>query len=45
MDYKEIRWKQRFDNFSKAFSQLEEAMNLDTSSFNKLEKSGVYTDF
>jgi len=27
MNNKDIRWKQRFKNFSKAFSQFEEAIN------------------
>jgi nucleotidyltransferase substrate binding protein (TIGR01987 family) len=42
----EIRWKQRFDNFIKAYRELEEALMLaKTRSLSKLEKQGVIQGF
>ncbi len=44
MNYKEIRWKQRFENFENAFSLLEEAVD-DFSNLSKLEKEGLIQRF
>ncbi|MEX2565401.1 MAG: nucleotidyltransferase substrate binding protein [Cyclobacteriaceae bacterium] len=43
---KDIRWKQRFSNYKKAFKQLEEAVLLaDTRNLTKLEKQGLIQSF
>ena len=34
MDNKDIRWKQRFQNFQRAFLLLKEALENDISKFN-----------
>lgn len=39
MENKDIRWKQRFQNFKKAFYQLEKAVN--TPDLNELERQGL----
>ena len=39
MNNQDIRWKQRFDNFDKAFERLSEAMSQ--SSLNELELSSL----
>lgn len=44
MNYKEIRWKQRFENFENAFLLLEEAVN-DFPNLSKLEKEGLIQRF
>lgn len=42
----DIRWKQRFDNFLKAFAELESAVELSkTKSLSNLEKQGVIQGF
>ena len=40
---KDIRWKQRFQNFEKAFLKLKEAM--DTNNLNELERNGLVQRF
>ena len=42
----DIRWKQRFDNFQKAFLELEEAVLLSQKrSLSKLENQGLIQGF
>jgi len=41
----EIRWKQRFQNFEKAYLLFDEAMNLDLASLSDLEKEGIIQRF
>jgi nucleotidyltransferase substrate binding protein (TIGR01987 family) len=42
----DIRWKQRFDNYSKAFQELKEGLELaQTRPLSKLEKQGVIQGF
>ena len=42
MGDQDIRWKQRFDSFSKAFIQLKDGVNLaEIRSLSKLEKLGL----
>ncbi len=42
----DIRWKQRFDNFDKAFLELEAALHLAKArALTKLEKQGVIQGF
>ena len=41
----DIRWKQRFRNFSRAFSLLREALELQPSQLNQLEKEGIIQRF
>lgn len=43
MENKDIRWKQRLQNFEKAFSQLEKAVN--TPDLNELERQGLIKAF
>lgn len=43
MESKDIRWTQRFDNYKKAFLQLEKYVRADT--LNELEKQGVIKAF
>jgi len=43
MENKDIRWKQRFQNFKKAFNQLEKAVN--TPDLNELERQGLIKAF
>lgn len=43
MENKDIRWKQRFQNFKKAFYQLEKAVN--TPDLNELERQGLIKAF
>jgi nucleotidyltransferase substrate binding protein (TIGR01987 family) len=43
MSSQDIRWKQRFDNFDKAFLRLSEAMEL--SELNELERNGLVQRF
>ena len=45
MNTKDIRWKQRFDNFEKAFLLLKEAAESDLNKLNKLEKEGIIQRF
>lgn len=46
MTTKDIRWKQRFSNFEKAFKQLEEAVELAQSrNLSRLEQQGVIQGF
>lgn len=42
---KDIRWIQRFDNFSKAFMLLDEAVSGDIKSYSQLEKEGLVKRF
>ena len=42
---KDIRWKQRFDNFERAFTLLKEAFEKDISEMSDLEKEGVVQRF
>jgi nucleotidyltransferase substrate binding protein (TIGR01987 family) len=42
----DVRWKQRFDNFLRAFSGLQEAMRIyETRELSKLEKQGLIQGF
>lgn len=41
----DIRWKQRFANFSRAFLLLRDAMENDISKLNQLEKEGIIQRF
>jgi nucleotidyltransferase substrate binding protein (TIGR01987 family) len=42
----DIRWKQRFDNFCKAFSELKEGLELaNDRALSKLEQQGVIQGF
>ncbi|MGI9213197.1 MAG: nucleotidyltransferase substrate binding protein [Methylococcaceae bacterium] len=41
----DIRWKQRFNNFNRAFLLLREAMESDISSLKQLEKEGIIQRF
>lgn len=41
----DIRWKQRFDNFEKAFILLKEAIESDLNQLNQLEKEGIIQRF
>lgn len=43
MSQKEIRWRQRFDNFEKAFELLEE--NIDIVNSTELERAGIIQFF
>jgi nucleotidyltransferase substrate binding protein (TIGR01987 family) len=43
MENKDVRWKQRFQNFKKAFIQLEKAVN--TPDLNELERQGLIKAF
>lgn len=43
MTSKDIRWKQRFQNFEKAYNRLKEA--LDEEDLNELERNGVVQRF
>jgi len=43
MENKDIRWKQRFRNFEKAFSKLKEAVELKNP--NELERNGLVQRF
>ncbi len=43
MSNQDIRWKQRFDNFEKAFLRLSEAMNV--RDLNELERNGLVQRF
>ena len=40
---KEIRWKQRFSNFEKAYKNLEAAVNMET--YSKIERAGLIQYF
>lgn len=42
---KDIRWKQRFQNFSKAFQLLREPVCRELDSFSDLEKGGIVQRF
>ena len=41
----DIRWKQRFSNFNRAFLLLREAMDSDRSTLSQLEKEGIIQRF
>ncbi len=41
----DIRWKQRFQNFEKAYLLLDEVAQRDIDSFSKLEKEGIIQRF
>ena len=43
MEDKDIRWKQRYDNFNKAFHRLKEAM--EANDLNELERNGLVQRF
>ena len=46
MEDKDVRWIQRFDNYSKAFKQLTNAVNLANSrELSELEKQGLIQAF
>jgi len=45
MNEQDIRWKQRFSNFSRAFSLLREAMEIDPAALSQLEKEGIIQRF
>ena len=42
---KDIRWKQRFQNFSKALTLLREPLTREASSLSDLEKEGIVQRF
>lgn len=42
---KDIRWKQRYENFVKAFLLLREAIEMDLDQLNRLEKEGIIQRF
>ncbi len=44
MNAKEIRWRQRFENFNKAYDQLDSAIS-DFDKLSKLEKEGLIQRF
>ena len=41
----ELRWKQRFQNFEKAYLLFDEAMQLDKATLSRLEKEGIIQRF
>jgi len=41
----DIRWKQRFNNFNRAFLLLREAMENDLATLSQLEKEGIIQRF
>jgi len=41
----DIRWKQRFSNFNRAFLLLRDAMDNDMSTLSQLEKEGIIQRF
>ena len=42
----DIRWRQRYQNFQRAFARLDEAVQLQTTKpFSDLEKEGVVQRF
>ena len=43
MEYKDIRWKQRFANYERAFNRLQEAMQAEE--LNELERNGLVQRF
>jgi nucleotidyltransferase substrate binding protein (TIGR01987 family) len=43
MNSKDVRWKQRFQNFEKAFLRLKEAMEIEE--LNELERNGLIQRF
>jgi nucleotidyltransferase substrate binding protein (TIGR01987 family) len=43
MGVKDVRWKQRFQNFEKAFLRLKEAMEMEA--LNELERNGLIQRF
>ena len=43
MEQKDVRWKQRFQNFSKAYLKLQEAVEQD--GLNELERNGLIQRF
>jgi nucleotidyltransferase substrate binding protein (TIGR01987 family) len=45
MGNQDIRWKQRFENFSKAFALLSEINKRDTGALSNLEKEGFIQRF
>ena len=46
MDQQDVRWKQRLQNFKKAFKELSEAVELANSrELSKLEKQGLIQSF
>jgi len=45
MNEPDIRWRQRFNNFQRAFLLLREAMESDIDSLSQLEKEGVIQRF
>lgn len=42
---KDIRWKQRYENFEKAFLLLKEVIEMDLNQLNQLEKEGIIQRF
>ncbi|MCF6211957.1 MAG: nucleotidyltransferase substrate binding protein [Gammaproteobacteria bacterium] len=45
MSEQDIRWKQRFNNFQRAFLLLREAMESDLDKMSQLEKEGIIQRF
>ncbi|MBP2283671.1 nucleotidyltransferase substrate binding protein (TIGR01987 family) [Flavobacterium sp. CG_23.5] len=45
MENQDIRWKQRFDNFSRAINLLREPFEKDLSTLSQLEKEGIIQRF
>lgn len=45
MNEPDIRWKQRFNNFQRAFLLLREAMEIEPDALSQLEKEGIIQRF
>ena len=45
MNEPDIRWKQRFNNFQRAFLLLREAMEIEPDTLSQLEKEGIIQRF
>ena len=45
MSDQDIRWKQRFNNFQRAFLLLREAMEIEPDALSQLEKEGIIQRF
>lgn len=45
MMHQEVRWEQRFQNFSRAISLLKEIQQLDLKTLSQLEKEGIIQRF
>ncbi len=45
MDKKDIRWEQRFSNYTKAILKLAEGVKIESNDITELEKEGVIQRF